>query len=147
MRQHKWHKEIKAYADGVEIEGRWKDPIDGWSKWMTIEFISVFGDNDWEFRIKPQPKEKHFKCNGFCGYYECNEIQARDSNLCKRVIDWKPEPKEPQYLYVYSNVEIDEYVFDRFENDSYNLEYIGKIKLEVDDGTIVTGKQIGRAHV
>lgn len=32
-------------------------------------------------------------CNGFCGYYECNEIQAKNSDLCKRVVDWKPEPE------------------------------------------------------
>lgn len=50
MKQHKWHKEIKAWADGAEIE-----------------FLSTFTGNferattpDWDedtqYRIKPQPK-------------------------------------------------------------------------------------------
>lgn len=34
-----------------------------------------------------------YQCNGFCGYYECNEIQAKNSDLCKRVVDWRPEPE------------------------------------------------------
>ena len=50
-KQHKWHKEIKAWADGAEIEfyrgdGVWYDlktPV-----WLTHQ----------EYRIKQQPKEK-----------------------------------------------------------------------------------------
>lgn len=51
MAQHKWHKEIKAWADGAEIEcknsiGIWVDvPNPDWNA------------KGWEYRIKPQPKE------------------------------------------------------------------------------------------
>lgn len=50
-KQHKWHKEIKAWADGAEIEcknsiGIWVDvPNPDWNA------------KGWEYRIKPQPKE------------------------------------------------------------------------------------------
>ena len=60
MAQHKWAKEIHAWADGEIVEGRWKRKDETWSDWVTIEFISVFGDNDWEYRIKPQPKEPQY---------------------------------------------------------------------------------------
>lgn len=25
------------------------------------------------------------RCNGFCGYYECNEIQKENPHMCKRL--------------------------------------------------------------
>lgn len=55
MTQHKWHKEICAWAAGAEIEMRvsniyeWKD---------TRERIDW--DNYCEYRIKPQPKEPQY---------------------------------------------------------------------------------------
>jgi hypothetical protein len=54
MKKHKWHKEIKAWADGAEIEwwndvhGRWeneKEPM-----WSVVN----------KYRIKPQPKEPQY---------------------------------------------------------------------------------------
>lgn len=91
--QHKWHKEIKAWADGAEIEFRstlddiWDD-VKGNPLWETRE--------DWEYRIKPQPKE-------------------------------------PQYLYVYYNSNECEFELeDRVLTNPY-LRCIGKIKLEVND--------------
>ena len=53
MKQHKWHKEIKAWADGAEIQykdGRawWHSPYPEWDN----EII--------EYRIKPQPKEPKY---------------------------------------------------------------------------------------
>lgn len=96
--QHKWHKEIKAWADGAEIEQKYigsatttyKDYID----WNKTNYPN-WDITSWEFRIKPQPKE-------------------------------------PQYLYVYIEPS-GKYTFGRF-NCSYNgAKPIGKIKLEVDD--------------
>jgi hypothetical protein len=45
--KHKWHKEIKAWADGAEIEHKWKDAwyVSSLPKWS----------DDVEYRIKPQP--------------------------------------------------------------------------------------------
>ena len=50
MKQHKWHKEIKAWADGAEIE---YCSYDIWSDWS--EDIGWY--ENYEYRIKPHPKE------------------------------------------------------------------------------------------
>lgn len=56
MKQHKWHKEIKAWADGAEIEFK----VGGEGEWMLLK-----GSPYWEcesdlFRIKPRPKEPQY---------------------------------------------------------------------------------------
>jgi Uma2 family endonuclease len=54
MTQHKWHKEIKAWADGAEIEWwnavheRWEDEKE--PTWCVVN----------KYRIKPQPKEPQY---------------------------------------------------------------------------------------
>ena len=55
--KHKWHKEIKAWADGAEIEQYSSHyQSKGWH-----EFDGTFCDDaEWEFRIKPQPKEPQY---------------------------------------------------------------------------------------
>jgi hypothetical protein len=96
--QHKWHKEIKAWADGIEVQWKayatefeWIDVVDARPMWHR---------DDVEFRIKPQPKE-------------------------------------PQYLYVWLDKgdENIQWTYDKptsiKEDDLY--KYIGKVKLEVDD--------------
>ena len=101
--KHKWAKEIKAWADGAEIQFR----IIGQDNWYDFNdddvFVSVFDNGAKEFRIKPQPKE-------------------------------------PQYLYVYQLGF--EYRFSSEKKNEmqfsagmamYNCKYIGKIKLEQDD--------------
>jgi hypothetical protein len=52
--QHKWHKEIKAWADGAEIE-IWYPQYDGWGDCLNPMF-----DIKHEYRIKPQPKEPKY---------------------------------------------------------------------------------------
>jgi hypothetical protein len=94
MKQHKWHKEIKAWADGAEIE------------------FKVGGEGEWML-LKGTP------------YWEC------ESDLFRI----KPQPKEPQYLYVYKRD-------GRFELgdaphkalNMWHTQIIGKIKLEEDHG-------------
>jgi hypothetical protein len=94
MTQHKWHKEIKAWADGAEIEQRHNDHTD--NQWD--DFDSDWGDgaSKWEFRIKPQPKE-------------------------------------PQYLYVYEDLQWDLYSYKLCRRKGEFGTYIGKIKLESDE--------------
>lgn len=100
MKPHKWAKEIKAWADGAEIE----ISISGQNDWSLIQDDHDWSGDLWEYRIKPQPKE-------------------------------------PQYLYVYEDE-----IFLNGEDESegaffckYKLDkkrgytYIGKIKLEQDD--------------
>ena len=89
MKQHKWHKEIKAWADGAEIECK-----DG---------------NAWWFHENPDWSDK-----------------AAEYRI-------KPQPKEPQYLYVYKNGYSGEPYFDFREGLNENAgTYIGKIPLIVE---------------
>ena len=97
MAQHKWHKEIKAWADGAEIE-----------------YKSIYSDEDWALDDNPDWNDDDF-----------------DFRI-------KPEPKEPQYLYVWLDIDRSEVQLevDRpigvLEDSLY--KYIGKIKLENDNG-------------
>jgi hypothetical protein len=84
--QHKWHKEIKAWADGAEIESN------GGCGWFR-DASPDWNDDDYEFRIKPQPKE-------------------------------------PQYLYVYEDLQWDLYSYKLCRRKGEFGTYIGKIKLE-----------------
>ena len=54
MKQHKWHKEIKAWADGAEIEW-WSDLQEKWE----IAKDPVWSDVN-KYRIKPQLKETQY---------------------------------------------------------------------------------------
>ena len=98
MKQHKWHKEIKAWADGEEIESRYigKDTdLIQFKEWSNEEDCDCAWENkEWEFRIKPQPKE-------------------------------------PQYLYIHLNA-VGDYFIKKLDN-CYGCKYIGKIKLEDTD--------------
>lgn len=78
MKQHKWHKEIKAWADGAEIEESLLCEVNhgefDWSEWR------VTTDPTWEtieymYRIKPQPKEPQY-INVY-GYLENQSIAFR----------------------------------------------------------------------
>lgn len=95
-KQHKWHKEIKAWADGAEIESNYY----GNSGWY-INKNPQWDDNSFEYRVKPQPKE-------------------------------------PQYLYVYQH-EANGISFGYKPHGALNMwqtKVIGKIKLEVDDESV-----------
>ena len=98
--QHKWHKEIKAWADGKEIEQR--IPLSKYTNrqtWQpfTGEWVDFVYENDnkmnWEYRIKPQPKQ-------------------------------------PQYLYVYRISNMGQTEYKLWDNEFGGGAYIGKIKLE-----------------
>jgi hypothetical protein len=92
MKQHKWHKEIKAWADGAEIESN------GGCGWFR-DASPDWNDDDYEFRIKPTHKE-------------------------------------PQYLYIWFEPNYGtSYITKNKSVDTVpaGYEYIGKIKLEVED--------------
>ena len=106
--QHKWHKEIKAWADGAEIEYRAiKDPD------------IVFQQPIWELLPDINPN------------WNLESIEYRI----------KPQPKEPQYLYVYEDSfysvdEKDTRAGTRIMNKpikEWKDNYLGKIKMEIDD--------------
>ena len=85
--QHKWHKEIKAWADGAEIE--------------------YFDDDIGEWR----------NCTSHALWYEDDTYRI------------KPQPKEPQYLYVYADGNGITFSGNDFASYEGRLQ-IGKIKLE-----------------
>ena len=59
MKPHKWAKEIKAWADGAEIEARY-EKANGWTYWKLEEGGFIFYQKGAEYRIKPQPKEPQY---------------------------------------------------------------------------------------
>ena len=105
MAQHKWHKEIKAWADGEDVEirigKRWvgcNEPV--WSEQT-------------EYRIKPQQQQSSCcKCQQTCSALkEPQYLYVLKNNLEEiRLVDYKPHP-------------LQEYV-------STTWKCIGKIKLE-----------------
>ena len=91
MMKHKWHKEIKAWADGVEIEFRYTNREIHNDTWLQTSTPDWYLD-EYEYRIKPQPKE-------------------------------------PQYLYVFKSSDgYTDCSLTRTVNTGWH--YIGKIKLE-----------------
>lgn len=59
--KHKWHKEIKAWADGAEIEYRGQYPNGDWNEWTIVKNPSWDDDHEGkQYRIKPQPKETQY---------------------------------------------------------------------------------------
>jgi hypothetical protein len=92
MAQHKWHKEIKAWADGGDVQ------------------FNVGGDwHDWRYNFEPHWDVKEYKF---------------------RI---KPQPKEPQYLYVYKDYGELCLLEGKIQNPAKEIKYIGKIKLEDND--------------
>lgn len=59
MKQRKWHKEIKAWADGAEIQERYIPDDDIWIT-LKEDDEPLWHCNDYEYRIKPQPKEPQY---------------------------------------------------------------------------------------
>ncbi len=137
MTKHKWHKEIKAWADGAEIEFKlenawWDAGIPEWNE-------------DGEYRIKPQPFAKcivkdcmnHTNEGKFVGELcaPCFNYIANGKGVHSQAYR-NAQPKEPQYLYVYTAGNSVLQGFGKLRPD-LDWDYIGKIKLEVDDGADV----------
>jgi len=107
MTQHKWHKEIKAWADGADIEvsmlcqtghGEW-----GWSEW-TADINPEWEIVEYQYRIKQQPVEVVASAHAF-------------------------RFKEKKYLYAY--------IFNAMLTESHSSmanggRYIGKIEVQDD---------------
>ena len=129
MKPHKWHKEIKAWADGAEIEQRCHAPSIKeiiWSDWEQFDGEWT-EEKHWEYRIKPQPKDlpdcvKTWLSMGAT----MEEIEKAAVNAIDK--QFPTQPKEPQYLYVYE----DKNGFPVLGTNKYS-GCIGKIKLEQDD--------------
>ena len=147
MAQHKWHKEIKAWADGAEIEQR--IPLSKYTNrqsWQpfTDEWIDFVYENDnkmyWEYRIKPQPflgfKEIPYKDWVLRFYKMPNDLWytegINDEWMDEMVEASKPQPKDekPKYLYVYKMMTNEGLKIQFWDSKTYRDEScIGKIPL------------------
>ena len=79
MKQHKWHKEIKAWADGEDIEFK---ALNG--EWLYTSYPH-WNSND-EYRIKPQPKEMKPELNEeFTWWYE--RVFLQSPSMCELKYD------------------------------------------------------------
>ena len=54
--KHKWHKEIKAWADGAKIECKFNYMKDEWE----VDDLPDWCNNDCDFRIKQRPKKPQY---------------------------------------------------------------------------------------
>ena len=64
--------------------------------------------------------------------FEVNQLSQFDVDSHSFYL--KPQPKEPQYLYAYERIDNGNIQFSpRLQQTGSAFEYIGKIKLEVDD--------------
>jgi hypothetical protein len=133
MAQHKWHKEIKAWADGAEIEQQFGET---WAQVLTPSW-----HRDTEYRIKPQHTFKAmceipYKKWVLRFYQMPNDLwysEGMDDAWMKEMVEAsKPQPKEPQYLYVYGNEYVTVTSIEK-AGSCDGVPYLGKIKLEVDD--------------
>ncbi len=72
--KHKWHKEIKAWADGAIIECQ--NVATG--EWEELEVPYWYESNEYKYRIKSQPKEPRYM------YVYLNEDKTID------ILNYKP---------------------------------------------------------
>ena len=129
MTQHKWHKEIKAWADGADIE------VCKVGTWYETDYPN-FHDNDDKFRIKPQQK---------CTVKNCqNHVNEGKfiGDLCAPCWDYLTNGKgihsqayrnaQNKYLYVYEK-NGNFFVYNESPiSTPVHWQYFGKIEVEND---------------
>jgi len=156
MAQHKCHKEIKlndtqghilsftiifgSLISAVYFFGGWGRHFDNENddEWYLAK-NPKWDLNMYLFRIKPQPKTpKQSWDEELTRSYKETIIERlrTDNDFWIEVFtaydnakndEIKPQPKEPQYLYVYLH---DDYEFSPIDLKTTEWTYIGKIKLE-----------------
>jgi len=144
MAQHKWHKEIKAWADGAEIEIRFYDEQSyEYSSWVLDKTFNWDILNA-EYRIKPQPFAK-------CIVKDCMNHTNEGSfvgELCAPCWDYitngngvhsqayrnaQPKDEKPKYLYVYKMMTNHGLEIQLWDSKTYTDErYLGRTKLEIE---------------
>jgi len=70
VQKHKWYNEIVAWASGVEIETKHLET----GEWITLVQPYWYEDNEYEYRIKPQPKEPQYLYFYKCALQHCVRI-------------------------------------------------------------------------
>lgn len=77
---HKWAKEIKAWADGAEIQFR-DVPKDDWKDCGKFGIGSPTWNEHKEYRIKPQPKEPQYLYAYFNDTTKAIELDNKEIDL------------------------------------------------------------------
>lgn len=88
---------------------KWYNEIVAWASGAEIEYFSI-GNEEWVRCAGNRPS-----------WHEHEQYRI------------KPQPKEPQYLYVYTNTYVLRFSRVKLEETDQQI-YVGKIKLEVEDG-------------
>ena len=149
MAKHKWHKEIKAWAEGGDVQfnvgGDWHD--------WRYNFEPHWDVKEYKFRIKPQPQAKcivkdcmnHTNEGKFVGELcaPCWDYITNGNGVHSQAYrNAQPKDEKTQYLYVYNMVYgknkkiVGQWLYEKPISDTVENEchiYVGKIKLEVDD--------------
>jgi hypothetical protein len=133
MKPHKWAKEIIHWANGGEIE--FYNHLK--SRWEVATDVSILWIEEFEYRIKLQTKcivkdcMNHTNEGRFVGELcaPCWDYITNGKGVHSQAYR-NAQPKKPQYLYVYRDCPM---LLSLDFNESYKDNYIGKIKLEVDD--------------
>ena len=140
MKPHKWAKEIKAWADGAEIERKYQDRA-----WVSVSEPTWDFGGDFEYRIKPQPSAKcivkdcinHTNEGKFVGELcaPCWDYITNGKGVHSQAYR-NAQPKEPQYLYVLLCHSDGQFKLSQVPIECHPpkaFTYIGKIKLETDN--------------
>jgi hypothetical protein len=141
MAKHKWHKEIKAWAEGGDVQfnvgGDWHD--------WRYNFEPHWDVKEYKFRIKPQPQAKcivkdcmnHTNEGKFVGELcaPCWDYITNGNGVHSQAYrNAQPKDEKPKYLYVYKMMTNHGLEIQFWDSKTYTDErYLGKIKLEVDD--------------
>lgn len=88
MTPHKWAKEIKAWADGAEIQYRIKPRVEGgeYSAWVTQNNPQWYTGDVSEYRIKPGQDTKDPSIEAF---ELLKWVQTNRGLLCDAGIRWR----------------------------------------------------------
>jgi hypothetical protein len=76
MTKHRWHKEIKAWADGAEVE--FKTQMMGWLPAVAPQWHA----DHFEYRIKPEPRVLIIEDKALA-----DELKSKISNLRRYQVD------------------------------------------------------------
>ena len=121
--KHKWHKEIKAWADGELIEV--KQTLSG--NWLITSHPEW--NESYEYRIRPKQQKSLDEIISEL------EKDSRFNKLMKKERKRLLSLKETQYLYVYhqegKGLEIGYAPHEAL--NMWKTKIVGKIKLEQDD--------------
>ena len=81
MTSHKWANEIKAWADGAEIQYRIRPRVEGgeYSEWVTQKNPQWYTSDVAEYRVKPEPVKEVLNDSQNAGCEHCTDP---DGALC-----------------------------------------------------------------